>query len=78
MKAINPKHQSTVNKAISWLVKYNTYNNLRDDIENADEELSASWRVADRNCGRSFDMFLTYCDELPKAEVSAIKKSDLY
>ena len=78
MKAINPKNQSTVNKAIQWLTKHNAFNDQRDTIENNDGEESTAWRRINKKCEDSFDKYQDYCYDLPKGQVAAIEKSDLY
>lgn len=78
LKAINPKNQSLVNKAINWLVKHNNYNTQRDFISGnleCDEEDSKEWRAIDKKCVHSFDMYLEYLYELPKGQQKAIETS---
>jgi hypothetical protein len=73
MKAINPKNQSLVNKAISWLVKYERYNDLRD-IADGDGDDKA-YKAADKLCQNSWDKYLGYMEELPKNQQKAIEKA---
>lgn len=78
MKAINPKNQATLNKAIQWLTKYNAYNNQRDVIDNNEGDDTTAWRRINKKCEDSFDKYLDYCYDLPKGQVKAIEKSELY
>ena len=76
MKAINPKHQTIVNRCVTWLEKYNEYNTQRDIADgNGDEKLYNKW---DRKCENAFDKYLDYADELPQRERQQIEQSDLY
>ncbi len=81
--AIKSKNQSAVNKAVNWLVKYNTFNTSRDFIsdnldEYCEEEDSKEWRKVNKKCEDSFDKYQEYCEELPQYEVKNIEKSELY
>ena len=84
LKAINPKHQSMVNRCISWLCKYNEYDRLRnlaDDSmggEDFDDSVAKAYRKADKKCISSFDKYLEYLSELPKREVANIESSEYY
>ena len=76
MKAINPKHQTNVNRCVSWLEKYNEYNTQRDIADgNGDEKLYNKWDI---KCEHAYDKYLDYADELPKRELEQIEKSELY
>jgi hypothetical protein len=76
MNAINKKNQTYVNKAVSWLEKYNTLNAQRDQAEGeGDDKL---FNKLDRKCENAYDRFLDYMAELPKREQRAIYKSELY
>lgn len=74
--ALNSKHQSVVNKAISWLEKYNTANDQRDLVSMSDEW--KKWRKYDRLCEKTWDKYTDYISELPKREVNQIEKSEIY
>ena len=76
MIAINPRNQSLVNKACSWLVKHNAFNTQRDEAYNNDNIVKAV--QLSKKCEHTFDKYLEYCDELPVREVAAIEKSELY
>ena len=39
MKAKTKANQSNLNKAVSWIVKYNAFNNQRDVVEGQNKEL---------------------------------------
>ena len=73
LKAINPKNQSLVNKAINWLVKHNSFNDLRDIADGeGDDKAYSKW---DKKCVHSFDMYLEYLYDLPKGQQKAIETS---
>ena len=76
MKAINPKNQAKVNKAIYWLKRYNELNDLRNFAD--DNEDQKSFDKLDTLCAKAFDKYLDYREELPKNEILAIEKSELY
>ena len=76
MKAINPKNQALVNKAISWLTKHNEYNDKRTLAYDNDNIVAAV--QLDKKCEQSYDKFLEYMEELPKNQQELIYKSDLY
>jgi hypothetical protein len=76
LTAINKTHQSKVNKAIKYLVKYNTLNNLRDKADNDGEE--KTYRQLDRKCADVFDKYLDVISELPKREKINIETSKFY
>ena len=80
--ALNSKHQSFVNKAISWLEKYNTANDQRnqasDNNEKDYDEDCPVWRKYDRLCEKTFDRYTDYISELPQREVNQIEKSEIY
>ena len=81
--AIKSKNQSLVNKAVNWLVKYNTFNNERDVIsdnleEYCEAEDSKEWRKVNKKCEDSFDKYQECCEDLPQYEVKNIEKSELY
>lgn len=75
-KAINPKHQSKVNKAVKALLKYNELNDLRDKASDLDQE--KEFKKLDNLCAKYFDKYLEIIDELPARERNNIEKSDLY
>jgi len=76
MEAINPKNQSLVNKAISWLEKYNKADDLRNIADGDGDE--KAFRKHDRECEKTFDKFLEYMSVLPKNQQNAIYKSEKY
>ncbi len=75
LKAINPKNQSLVNKAINWIVKHNRFVVLRDIAEGEDEKAFSKWN---KKCEISFDKFLENMDELPKGQQQSIYNSNFY
>ena len=76
IKAINKLHQSKVNKAVEWIIKYNAFNDLRNLAYDMDDEKIV--RQYDRKCENAFDKYLTIVDELPKRERKQIEKSIYY
>lgn len=78
MKAINKKHQSMVNKAVNWLIKYNQFNDQRNIVEGNFDCDSKEWRKINKKCEDSFNKYEDYASELPKREVEQIEKSEIY
>ena len=78
MKAKTKANQSNLNKAVSWIIKYNAFNNQRDVVEGEYGEDCKEWRRINKKCEDSFQRYEEYCDELPKYEVTRIEKSELY
>jgi hypothetical protein len=78
MKAKTKANQSNLNKAISWLSKYNAFNIQRDLVEDEQGDDTTAWRRINKKCEDSFDKYLDYCYYLPKYEVTRIEKSELY
>jgi len=76
IKAINKLHQSKVNKAVEWIIKYNALNDLRNLAYDMDDEKLV--RQYDRKCENAFDKYLTIVMELPKRERTQIEKSKFY
>ena len=78
VKAINAKHQSVVNKAVSWMEKYELANEQRDIAsENTEcdyEEDDKLWRKWDRRCIQAYDRHIEYMNELPKREQDNIER----
>ena len=76
MQAINPKNQAKVNKAIYWLKRYNELNDLRNFADGNEDQ--KAFDKLDALCAKAFDKYLDYCGDLPKNQVKAIEKSELY
>ena len=78
VKAINAKYQSVVNKAVSWMDKYESADEQRniasDNTECEYEEDDKLWRKWDRRCVQAYDRYLEYMDELPKREQDNIER----
>jgi hypothetical protein len=72
IKAINPKNQSLVNKAVKYLQKYYELNDLRNvaDDNGAEKEL----KKYNRMCEDVFDKYLDALAELPKGQQQIIDK----
>tara|TARA_R110000822_G_scaffold156605_1_gene296385 strand:+ start:489 stop:719 length:231 start_codon:yes stop_codon:yes gene_type:complete len=76
MKAINPKNQSIVNKAVNWLEKHNKADDLRNIADSDGNE--KEFKKYDKECENTFNKYLEYMSELPKNQQKAIEISDLY
>jgi hypothetical protein len=82
IEAKNPKHQSKLNRTVSYLIKYNALNIERDHIE--DESLQdyveddKEWRRINKKCEDVWEQFMTALEVLPKGEQVRITKSELY
>ena len=78
VKAINPKYQSVVNKAVNWMVMYELANDQRniasDNSEHDYEEDDKLWRKWDRRCIKAYDKYLEYMEELPKREQDKVER----
>ena len=74
--ALNKKHQAKVNKAVYWLIKYNTANDMRNDADGDGNE--KMYTKYDNMCQKTFDKYEEYTSELPAREVKQIEKSQLY
>jgi len=68
--AKNPKNQTKVNKCALALLKYNQANEIRDLLENSDQPTSA----INKKCEQLFDRYLTYANEVTKADLKKIEK----
>lgn len=75
-KAISPKNQSNLNKAIQWLEKYNKANDLRNMSD--DEGNEKLFIKHEKACEHSYNKFLEYMEELPKSQQNKVYKSNLY
>ena len=70
--AITKKNQALVNKAVSWLQKYDSLNDLRSIAE--DNDNYKELKKLDRACENAYDKYLEYSSQLPKREVERIEK----
>lgn len=76
MKALNPKYQSKVNRAIKYLLQYNQLNDARNKADgNEDQKLVDK---LDKQCNTVFNKYLEIVLELPKREMINIEKSEHY
>lgn len=72
INAINKKHQSKVNRAVKWVLKYNKLNDQRNEADgNGDEKLFYN---LSKKCVNAFDSYLEIIDELPMRERTQIDK----
>jgi hypothetical protein len=72
INAINKRHQSKVNRAVKWVLKYNKLNELRNEADgNGDEKLLYQ---LNRKCAGAFDSYLEIIYELPTREKTQIDK----
>jgi hypothetical protein len=76
LQAKNKKHQANFKKAINWLIKYNSFNDIRNIAEGDGNE--KEYNRVNKKCENSYDKFLDYMEELPKYEQNKIYKSELY
>ncbi len=78
MKANNPKNNKNFNKAVYWLTQHNTFNDQRTLLEDTSEaeyvEDTTAWKRINRKCEETFDVYLMYCEEIPKADIKTIEK----
>ena len=72
VSAITKKNQALVNKAASWLEKYNSLNDLRNIAE--DNDNTKEFKKLDKACENAYDKYLEYSSQLPKREVERIEK----
>ena len=78
-QGINVKNKANlkhVKSAVNWLIKYNDADRLRNiaDVDGDDR----AYNKYDRQCEKTFDKYLEYCEELPKYQIKLIEKSILY
>jgi hypothetical protein len=76
LKAIHPKHQATVNRALFHLIKYNEANDLRDKYDGEGD--LKNFKVQDSICEKRFHRYESITSELPKREVNNIESSKFY
>ena len=78
-QGINVKNKANlkhVKSAVNWLIKYNDADRLRN-IADGDRD-DRAYNKYDRQCEKTFDKYLEYCEELPKYQIKLIEKSILY
>ncbi len=79
VQAINPKHQTSVNKCVQWMEKYEKANDMRNMAEDNTEcdylEDDKEWRKWNRQCERAYDKYLDYTYDLPKRELDKVEKA---
>ena len=63
LQAKNKKHQANFKKAINWLIKYNSFNDIRNIAEGDGNE--KEYNRVNKKCENSYDKFLDYMEELP-------------
>ena len=76
LQAINKKHQKQVDKALRKLVRYNSYNNLRDIADGEGDD--KTYKQLNKLCEKLFDEYLEIVSELPSREVKQIETSKYY
>lgn len=74
--AINKKHQALVNRAVRKLIRYNSYNNLRDIADGEGDD--KTYKQLNKLCEKLFDEYLEIISELPSREVKQIETSKYY
>ena len=65
-----------VKSAVNWLIKHNEADRLRNIADGEGDE--RAYNKYDRQCERTFDKYLEYCEELPKYQVKLIEQSLIY
>lgn len=71
LKAKVKKHQTNINKALYYGVRYNEANNLRDKASDVDD--TKAYNKFDRQCEVIFDKYINYLNELPKYEQTRVE-----
>ena len=72
IKAINPKHQTLVNRCVSWLQKHHEADRLLNIADGeGDDKAYKKW---DKKCEYTFEKYLEYAEELPQRELDQIDK----
>lgn len=71
IQAINPKNQTTVNRCVKALARYELLNDLRNLAEDSGNE--REYRKYNRLCEQVFDRYLDYLYSLPKYQQKAIE-----
>ncbi len=74
LKAINKKNQSVVNKVIKAIIKYNEYDNLRNQAD--DNDNTKDHKKYERLCEKTYNDFMENMNSLPKNQQQAIFKWD--
>ena len=74
--AINKKYQARVTRAVNWLIKHNSANDMRDIADNNDDVKMHN--KYDRLCQKTWDKYEDNTSELPKRDVAQIENSVLY
>ena len=69
----NLKH---VKSAVNWLIKHNEADRLRNIADGEGDD--RAYKKHDKQCQKTFDKYLEYCEELPKYQIKQIEKSILY
>lgn len=72
LKAINPKNQSIVNRALKHLAKYDLMNDARDKAYGEGDAIAH--RKYDKACEAAFEKYFEAMHSLPKGQQKAIEK----
>jgi hypothetical protein len=73
VKAINHKHQRSINRALQAWFRYSYLNDQRDIADGNGD--SKSYKLYDRACEKTFDRFMDFFQMLPKREQINFEKS---
>ena len=72
----NKANLKYVKPAVNWLIKHNEADRLRNIADGEGDE--RAYNKYDRQCEKTFDKYLEYCEYLPKYQIKLIEKSILY
>ena len=78
-KGIDIKNKANlkyVKSAVNWLIKHNEADSLRNIADGEGDD--RAYNKHDKQCEKTFDKYLEYCEELPKYQIKQIEKSILY
>ena len=72
----NKANLKRVKSAVNWLIKHNESDRLRNIADGEGDD--RAYKKHDKQCQKTFDKYLEYCEELPKYQIKQIEKSILY
>jgi len=72
LQAINPKHQTLVNRCVSWLNKHNEFDKLRNIADGEGDY--KTYRKWDKKCIYTFNKYVEYRNQLPLREILRLER----
>ena len=78
-KGIDIKNKANIKhtkSAVNWLIKHNEADMMRSIADGEGDH--RAYNKHDKQCEKTFDKYLEYCEELPKYQIKLIEKSILY